>query len=182
MNITDVGHLTTDADAGEDKMMKALKREKLPATKASMLKIANKYTKDFQANLKKLNVIEPETWSKATEHVDQMINMVKKIENNGFAYDSNNAIYFDIKKDRAYGRIAKLKLKELEAGARVAVDEGKKNPHDFVLWFKAVGKHKKHLMQWDFIKELEFTEEEYEIFKKFADKNKSIKILEVKDV
>ncbi len=149
INITDVGHLTSDADSGEDKMIKALKREKLPMTKASMLKLAKKYTQEWQVDLQKLNVLDADVYSKATEHIPQMIAMVEKIKKNGFAYEKNSAVYFDVAKFKDYGKMARLKLESLEAGARVEVDSDKKDPHDFVLWFKAVGKHKNHLMQWD---------------------------------
>jgi len=149
MNITDVGHLTSDADAGDDKMMKALERENLDVTKESMLKLAEKYTKHFKDSLNKLNIQDPDIWCKATEHIPQMVSMIEKIKENGFTYDSDSAVYFDISKDQHYGELARLKLEDQEAGARVQIDKEKKNPQDFVLWFKAVGKHKNHLMQWD---------------------------------
>jgi cysteinyl-tRNA synthetase len=149
MNITDVGHLTSDADEGEDKMMKALRREHLPVSKESMLKLADKYTEHFKKNIQDLNILPPTIWCKATEHIPQMLGLIKKIEKNDFTYESDSAIYFDISRDKNYGKLAKLNLKELEAGARVDVDEEKHNPHDFVLWFKITGKHKNHLMKWD---------------------------------
>ncbi len=149
MNITDVGHLTSDADTGEDKMMKALKRENLPATKASMLKLAKKYQEHFQGDLDKLNILSADTVCKATDHVPQMIDMVLKIQQNGYAYQSPHAVYFEIARDKHYGELARLKLKDLEAGKRVEVDPEKKHAYDFVLWFKAVDKYKNHVMQWD---------------------------------
>ncbi|MFH1972712.1 MAG: cysteine--tRNA ligase [archaeon] len=149
MNITDVGHLVSDADAGEDKMMKALEREGLKPTKASMLKLANMYTKAFHKDLKELNIIEPKEWPKATEHIEEMIRLVKLLLKNGYAYETSTAVYYDISKFKDYNKLAQLSLNQLEAGARVEVDKEKKNPLDFVLWFKAVGKHSKHLMQWD---------------------------------
>lgn len=149
MNITDVGHLVSDADAGEDKMMKALKREKLEPTKSSMFKLANKYTRAFQTDIKKLNIKEPSTWCKATDHIKEMVGLVKILLEKKYAYETSTAIYYDISKFKDYGKLAKLSLEQLEAGARVEVDPEKKNPLDFVLWFKAVGKHKNHIMQWD---------------------------------
>jgi cysteinyl-tRNA synthetase len=149
MNITDVGHLTSDADTGEDKMLKGLKREGLKPSKESMLKLAEKYTAHFQSCLTKLNMIDPDIWCKATEHVPQMIDMVKDIQKNGFSYDSDSAVYFDISKFKTYGELTNIKVEEMEAGARVEVDKEKKNPQDFVLWFKATGKHEHHLMTWD---------------------------------
>ena len=151
MNITDVGHLTSDADAGEDKMMKALKRENLPINKDSMLKIAEKYTEHFKKDLNNLNIIFPDIFCKATEHIPQMIDMIKKIQDNGYTYESESAVYFDISKFKNYGKLAQLKMENLEAGARVEIDKEKINPNDFVLWFKATGKHKNDVMQWDSI-------------------------------
>ncbi len=149
MNITDVGHLASDADVGEDKMMKAIKREGLKPTKSAMLKLAKKYTQTFKNDLKLLNIKEPNKWVKATEHIKEMIELVKILMKKGYAYETSTAIYFDISKFKDYGKLAKLSIEQLEAGARVEPDPEKKNPLDFVLWFKAVGKHAKHLMQWD---------------------------------
>jgi len=149
MNITDVGHLVSDADAGEDKMMKALAREGLKPSKVSMLKLAKMYTKSFHKDLKELNIIEPIEWPKASEHIDEMIKMIKLLVKNGLAYETSTAVYYDISKFKSYNKLAQLSLNQLEAGARVEVDKEKKNPLDFVLWFKAVGKHSKHLMLWD---------------------------------
>jgi len=149
MNITDVGHLASDADAGEDKMMKAIKREGLKLTKESMLKLADNYTKAFKNDLKQLNIQEPDKWVKATEHIKEMVNLVKILVKKGYAYETPTAIYFNISKYKDYGKLAKLSLKQLEAGARVEPDPEKKSPLDFALWFKAVGKHEKHLMQWE---------------------------------
>ena len=149
INITDVGHLTSDADEGEDKMVKAIKREGLPLTNNSMLKIAKKYEDVFKEDLEKLNILEPDTWPHATKYVKEMIEMVKIMEKKGFAYEAESAVYFDVGKFKDYGKLAKLKLEDLKAGARVEIDKEKRNPHDFVLWFKGVGKHKNHLMLWD---------------------------------
>jgi len=148
INITDVGHLTSDADSGEDKMIKALKREKLDISEESLLTIAKKYEAKWQDDMVKVNILPAEVYCKATEHVKDMIEMIKKIEKNGFTYESDSCVYFDISKFKNYGKLARLKLESLEAGARVEVDKEKKNPEDFVLWFKAVGKHKNHIMQW----------------------------------
>ncbi|MFH1456410.1 MAG: cysteine--tRNA ligase [archaeon] len=149
INITDVGHLASDADAGEDKMMKAIKREGLKPTLASMLKLAEKYTKSFKNDLKQLNIQEPDKWVKATEHIKEMVDLVKILVKKGYAYETSTAIYFNISKYKDYGKLAKLSLEQLEVGARVEPDPEKKNPLDFALWFKTVGKHEKHLMQWE---------------------------------
>ena len=149
INITDVGHLVSDADAGEDKMMKALTREGLKPNMKSLLKIADKYTQAFYSDIKKLNIIEPYKWPKATEYIPEMVKIISVLLKKGFAYETSTAIYYDISKFKDYGKLAKLSLDQLEAGARVEVDSEKKNPLDFVLWFKGVGKHAKHIMQWD---------------------------------
>ena len=149
INITDVGHLTSDADEGEDKMVKAIKREGLPLTKDSMLKIAKKYEKVFKEDLEKLNILKPDAWPHATEYVKEMIELIKIMEKKGFAYETKSAVYFDVSKFKDYGKLARLKLEGLKAGARVKIDEEKRNPQDFVLWFKRIGKHANHLMQWD---------------------------------
>ncbi len=145
MNITDVGHLTSDADEGEDKMVKALKRENLPLTKDSMLKLANKYTEVFKKDLKKLNIKEPNIWSKATEHIQDMINLIKRIEKNNYTYKTKVGLTFDTSKFKDYDKLAKLKLKDLKKGARVKEDPERKNPSDFALW---ITNQPKHIMQW----------------------------------
>ncbi len=149
INLTDVGHLVSDADVGEDKMMKALVREGLKPTANNLLKIADKYAKSFFLDIKKLNITEPFKWPKATEHIKEMIKIIELLLKKGFAYETSTAVYYDISKFKEYGKLANLSLEQLEAGARVEVDKEKKNPLDFVLWFKAVGKHTKHIMQWD---------------------------------
>ena len=149
LNVTDVGHLTSDADEGEDKMMKALKLENLKPSKESMIKIARKYEKIWKEDMAMLNVIEADVYPRATEHVAEMIEMISGLSKNGFVYETDGVVYFDISKDKNYGKLAKLKLDDLKSGARVKVDTSKKNPQDFALWFKGIGKHDTHLMQWD---------------------------------
>ncbi len=145
MNITDVGHLTSDADVGEDKMVKALRREGLPLTKESMLKLADKYTDVFKDDLKKLNIIEPDIWAKATEHIKEMIKLVEKIEKNDYTYKTKVGLIFDTSKFKNYTELGKLKLEELKKGVRVKVDPERKNVSDFALW---ITNQPKHLMQW----------------------------------
>lgn len=146
INITDVGHLTSDTDEGEDKMLKAIKREGLELSKESMLKIAKKYTNVFKDDLKKLNIIEADYWPKATEHIKEQIDMIKKLEKKGYTYKTSVGLIFDTSKFRDYGKLANLKLKELKAGSRVKVDEERKNPSDFALW---ITNQPNHIMQWD---------------------------------
>ena len=130
MNITDVGHLTSDADEGEDKMLVAAKREH-----KSALDIAKFYTDSFFNDTGRLNIQKPEIICKATEHINQMIEVCKRIEKNGYAYFKGGNLYFDTSKLDDYGKLARLKLDELKEGARTDKDPNKKSPTDFVLWF-----------------------------------------------
>ena len=141
MNITDVGHLVSDGDEGEDKMIKSAKEEhKTP------LEIAEHYTKLFFQDLKDLNIETPEIICKATDHIPEMLEYVKKLVENGYAYETSTAIYFDISKLDKYPILSNLDIEEQKAGARVDVDPEKRNPYDFALWIKAP---ENHLMKWD---------------------------------
>jgi len=144
MNITDVGHLTSDADEGEDKLEKGASREG-----KTVWELAEFYTKAFKKDLEKLNVEPPSIWSKATDHIEQQIAMIKKLEANGFTYKTSTGVYYDTSKFSDYGKLANLKIEELKAGARIEVDTEKKNPRDFLLWAFTVGKNKNHIMNWD---------------------------------
>lgn len=143
MNITDVGHLTGDSDEGEDKMLIAMRREG-----KSSLDIAKFYTDKFFKDWDKLGLKRPDTICKATEHISEMIELIKRIEANGFAYVANGNVYFDVEKFEKYGELANLNLDDLKAGARIEVDENKKNPFDFVLWFTK-SKFEDQELQWD---------------------------------
>lgn len=141
MNITDVGHLVSDGDEGEDKMLKSAREEhKTP------MEIAEHYTKLFFKDLDRLNVETPEVVCKATDHIKEMLEMVQKIMERGYAYETSTAIYFDVSKLDEYGILSGIKLDEQKSGARVEVDPEKKNPYDFALWIKAP---ENHLMKWD---------------------------------
>ena len=141
MNITDVGHLVSDGDEGEDKMIKSAREEhKTP------LEIANHYTELFFKDLKALNIETPEVVCRATEHIKEMIEYVQKLVDNGYAYETSTAIYFDISKLDKYPILSNLNLEEQKAGARVEIDPEKRNPYDFALWIKAP---ENHLMKWD---------------------------------
>lgn len=140
MNLTDVGHLTSDADTGEDKMEKGAKREGL-----SPWEIAKKYEKQFTESLELFNVHFPDVLCRATEHIEDQINLAKKIDNNGFAYKTNTGLVFDTSKFTEYASFANLKLDEMDSGARVKVDEDKKNAWDFLLW---VTNQPNHIMKW----------------------------------
>ena len=104
-NITDVGHLTSDADEGEDKMVKAIKREKLAMNESSMLKIAEKYTTRFFEDRTKLNLLDADKWPKATEHIEDMIKIVKKMEKKGFTYKTSTGLIFDTSKAKDYEKL-----------------------------------------------------------------------------
>lgn len=141
MNITDVGHLVSDGDEGEDKMLKSAREEH-----KSPLEIAEYYTKLFFKDLKALNIETPEIVCKATDHINEMIEYVKKLMENGYAYETSTAIYFDVSKLDKYGILSGINLEDQKSGARVEVDTEKKNPYDFALWIKAP---ENHLMKWD---------------------------------
>ncbi len=147
MNITDVGHLTGDNDEGEDKMKKsAAERHQ------SVLEVAQYYTDAFMKDIDALNIRHPDVICKATEHIDDMIELIKKIEAQGHTYMAGGNLYFDISTFPDYGKLANLNLDELKAGAGkrkvVVVDENKRNPGDFVLWFTK-SKFEDQAMTWD---------------------------------
>ncbi len=142
MNITDVGHLTSDADIGEDKMLLAALKEN-----KSIRAVADFYTKVFKEDLKKLNILPPDVWCKATDHIKEQIQMIKKLEKEGYTYFKGGNVYFDTSTIDDYGKLAQPNL-DAEAQARVEKDPYKKNPHDFVLWFTK-SKFQDQEMKWD---------------------------------
>ena len=143
MNITDVGHLTGDEDEGEDKMEAGARREG-----KTVWEIVDFYTKAFFNDLKRLRIIFPTVTCRATRHVDDMIDMIRKIESNGYTYVAGGNVYFDTSKLPDYGKLARLKLDEDNTRSRVESDPYKRNPFDFVLWFTRY-KYDSHAMQWD---------------------------------
>ncbi|MBR1938919.1 MAG: cysteine--tRNA ligase [Spirochaetales bacterium] len=143
MNITDVGHLTGDGDDGEDKMSKRAKE-----TGRSVWDIAKFYTDAFFTDEKNLNIIRPSVVCKATDHIQDMIKLIQKLEENGHTYISGGNVYFSIDTIDDYGKLAKLNLHELKEGARIEVDANKRNPKDFVLWFTK-SKFEGQAMTWD---------------------------------
>ena len=141
MNITDVGHLVSDGDEGEDKMLKSAREEgKTP------LEIAEFYTNRFLTDLNRLNIDMPEIICKATDHINEMLEFVKKLVENGYAYETSTAIYFDVSKLDKYGILSGIDLRNQKAGARVDIDAEKRNPYDFALWIKAP---ENHIMKWE---------------------------------
>lgn len=143
MNITDVGHLESDGDTGEDKMALGASREK-----KSVWDIARFYEEAFLDDCAKLNIERPTVICRATEHIQDMIEFVKLLEEKGFTYMANGNVYFSIDKFHAYNKLANLSMEELRAGSRVDVDQHKKNPLDFVLWFTN-SKFTNQIMQWN---------------------------------
>lgn len=143
MNITDVGHLVSDADEGEDKMELAKKREI-----KSAWEIAEYYIKIFRAELKKLNIRLPQQMPRATDHIQEQIELVKKLEEKRLTYATSDGVYFDTQKWGRYGRLSKQKLEEKKAGLRAQVSPEKKNAADFALW-KFSPKKAKRDMEWD---------------------------------
>ncbi|MFH8080661.1 MAG: cysteine--tRNA ligase [Candidatus Aenigmatarchaeota archaeon] len=170
MNITDVGHLTSDADTGEDKMEKGARREG-----KSVWEIAEFYTKDFFDAMEKLNVEKPDIICKATDHIKEMAEMVQKIIDNDYAYVISDGIYFDTSKLKDYGKLAGFKPEELKAGARVEFNEEKRNPTDFALW-KFTAKDQKRQMEWE--NEFFFRPNQIDVGKiiAYAQENPNIKI------
>ena len=143
-DVTDVGHLQHDDDTGEDKMSLGAKREN-----KTVWEIARFYEDAFFNDCKKLNIKNPSIICRATEHIDDMIALIKKLEENGYTYISNGNVYFEISKFDNYGKLVSKSIEEMESGlSRVDLDENKKNPLDFVLWFTE-SKFKNQIMQWD---------------------------------
>lgn len=142
MNITDVGHLVSDADEGEDKMAKTARIEN-----RSVYEIAKEYTDAFMKDINALNIEIPEHIAKATEHIREMEMYVNDIVKNGYAYETSKGVYFDTSKLPNYGKmLSNNNIDDLKAGARVEVDTEKRNPQDFALWIKAP---KEHIMKWN---------------------------------
>lgn len=145
MNITDVGHLTSDADTGEDKMAKGAKREG-----KTVYEIADFYTNAFFEDMQDLNIKRPSVVEKASDHIDMYIKMIEKMIDDGFAYISNGNVYFDISKAKDYYKLSGKDPNELMVGVRdtVDLDSSKRNPADFVLWF-TLSKFENQVMKWD---------------------------------
>ncbi len=141
MNITDVGHLESDADEGEDKMEKAARKEN-----KDPYEIAAYYTDIFFRDMGRLHIERPEIIAKATDHISDMLEFVKTLVKNGYAYETSKAIYFDISKLDKYPVLSNRNLDDQIAGARVDVDPEKRNPYDFAVWIKAP---ENHIMKWE---------------------------------
>lgn len=143
MNITDVGHLVSDSDSGEDKLEKGAAREGI-----SPLAIARKYEQEFLDDLVKLQIEKPDYLPRASEHITEQIELIKTLEKKGFTYETSDGIYFDTGKFANYGALSGQKIEDKEAGARVAVKSEKRNPADFALWKFCVGENAHHILRW----------------------------------
>ncbi|MBQ8845459.1 MAG: cysteine--tRNA ligase [Clostridia bacterium] len=141
MNITDAGHLTSDADEGEDKMLVASKREN-----KSPWEIAKYYTDIFMEETKRLNIDLPNHVCEATSVIPEILDFVTSLVEKGYAYETSKGIYFDISKFEDYGKLGGMNIEDKLAGARIDVDDEKKSPYDFAIWIKAP---KEHIMQWE---------------------------------
>lgn len=141
LNITDVGHLLSDADEGEDRMVKSAKE-----TGKTPWEIAEHFTEVFLEDIAKLNILRPTIICSATEHIQEMIDFVKVLLEKGYAYQVQDGIYFDISKLEDYGQLSRINLEEQKAGARVDVNLEKRHPADFALWKRA---EPNHIMQWE---------------------------------
>jgi len=139
-NITDVGHLTDDADEGEDKIGEAAKKEK-----KHPMALAEYYTRSYFEDMDKLNCVRPDISPRASGHITEQIELIKKLLEKGYAYEANGSVYFDVSKFKDYGKLSGRNIEEMLAGVRVEVSPDKKNPVDFALWKKA---EPNHIMQW----------------------------------
>lgn len=133
INITDVGHLVSDGDEGQDKMNKGLEREGLPITLSAMKQLGEKYAQAFKSDLEKLHVKKPDYFPKASEHIDENIALIEILDSKGFVYETSDGLYFDTAKFEDYGKLAGKQLADDDSQARVENDE-KKSPRDFALW------------------------------------------------
>ncbi len=145
-NVTDVGHLVSDSDEGEDKLEKGARKQN-----KTVWEVAEFFTDNFYSSMDKLNIKRPTTICKATDHIKEQIELIEKLFKNGYAYDTEEAVYFDTSKFSDYGKLFGQKLDEKKIAVReeVKTDENKKNPQDFALWFKRVGKFSDHVMHWE---------------------------------
>ncbi len=143
MNVTDIGHLAGDVDTGEDKMVRTAQERG-----TSVLEIAQFYTDAFFKDTERLNIVRPTVTCKATDHVQEMIDLIKRIEANGHTYMAGGNLYYDVTSLPDYGKLARINLDDLKAGARIDVDENKRSPYDFVLWFTK-SKFENQALTWD---------------------------------
>ncbi|KAB2922446.1 MAG: cysteine--tRNA ligase [Bacteroidetes bacterium] len=140
-NITDVGHLTDDADMGEDKIAKQARADRLHP-----MQVVEMYTREYFADMDAMNVLRPDISPRATGHIPEQIEMVQELLAKGYAYEVNGSVYFDVSKDPEYGKLSGRAVDEAESGTRVDVKSEKRHPADFALWKRA---EPNHIMQWN---------------------------------
>lgn len=146
MNITDVGHLVSDSDTGEDKMEKAAREQEL-----SPFSIADKYERAFKDDLEKLHMAHKDIkYPKASKHIKEMLAQIKIMMEKGIAYETSDGIYFDVQQFPDYGQLSNNTLDQLNAGERIEVNKEKRHPADFALWKFCIGENEKHILRWDF--------------------------------
>jgi cysteinyl-tRNA synthetase len=143
VNITDVGHLTDDADAGEDKVELGARRQGLSARE-----VADKWTAAFQRDLEQLGILPPDVWCKASEHIAEQIELIRALERKGFTYRTSDGIYFDTSKDPHYGELARLDLAAQQTGERIEKASEKRNAADFALWKLSPEGGPRRQMEW----------------------------------
>lgn len=142
INLTDFGHLTDDGDAGDDKIMKGLRREGKPVTLSAMRELSDFYIAAFKVDMEAIRASTPTTYSRASDYIEEQIALIKTLEEKGYTYETSDGLYFDITKFPAYGRLGNINLEELRSGARVETNIEKRHPADFAVW-------KKGLLGWD---------------------------------
>lgn len=145
INLTDVGHLVSDGDEGEDKLEKGAR-----VSGKTVWEVADYYIKAFQKDFRRLELLEPAAWARATDYIDEDIAIVDRLTEKGYTYETADGIYFDTSKFPSYADFARLQLDQLRAGARVEFSNEKKNPSDFAVW-KFIQPDEKHAMRWDYL-------------------------------
>ncbi|GJQ59055.1 MAG: cysteine--tRNA ligase [Candidatus Scalindua sp. AMX11] len=140
-NITDVGHLTDNADSGEDKIEKRAKLEEVEP-----MELVEMYMRSYYDDMDRLNNLRPDISPRATGHIPEQIDLVKALIDKGFAYEANQSVYFDVSKFAEYGKLSGRKLEEQEMGARIDINPEKRHPADFALWKRA---ETGHIMKWN---------------------------------
>jgi cysteinyl-tRNA synthetase len=134
INLTDFGHLTSDGDEGDDKMMKGLRREGMDISLESMRLLSDRFIEAFENDLEELNILFPTKFSRASEYVKEQIALIKTLEEKGYLYKTDDGLYFDISRFPTYGRLGNIDLDGLRSGARVEVNTQKRHPADFAVW------------------------------------------------
>ena len=145
LNLTDVGHLVSDADDGEDKLEKGARQ-----TGQTVWEVAEKYINEFQSDFNALNLIQPAVWARATDYIPEEEELVDTLTAKGYTYETTDGIYYDTSKFAKYADFAGLDLENLKAGARVEFSDEKRNLADFALW-KFIQPGEKHAMRWDYL-------------------------------